>query len=262
VSELVFPTPEERIGIDEVLGFNETASATLWIAVQQIVEGIRSHQASQHQRAQGRNRAETIRYFKSLDGCFGKIESLLCNGDSETHFVLGSQLGRLLGLCMSNEAFERYLYISPTESSLSGANMGGFPPLMLNLFNRLPSLFPASTSNVTFPDPRITQILNARTSAATLSADELLLNFVRELRACISRFLDIERQNTGGSPGKTYRNYVVTKLIPVYEQIFQKRVTATGPFLELCELVVESIGLDTRGLEQAAARLIAKARPR
>lgn len=105
-----------------------------------------------------------------------------------------------------------------------------------------------------------TELQSYRANVAARSAPELLKTLLHALRQPVLRFLEIERTNRGGAPSMIYRNYVVTRLAPVYERLWRKRPTPTpeGQFVLLCELVLGAIGLDTEGTDKAVGRILNK----
>lgn len=86
----------------------------------------------------------------------------------------------------------------------------------------------------------------------------MLSGLIHQLDRPLRVLLDLERRNRGGSPGKLYRNHAIQELIPAYERMFAERPTSTpgGCFVLLCELVLNGIGLETDGVEQAVQRAL------
>ena len=87
---------------------------------------------------------------------------------------------------------------------------------------------------------------------------------VHYLNAPLINFLAIENTNKGGSPGKLYRNYLIEQLTLVYEQIYGERATQTwtGGFVGFCDLVINAVAINTKGLEQALVRRLKRPQKR
>jgi hypothetical protein len=242
-----FPAADKQREVDESLGLDATASALLWRRVSGFVDDIVRHAAVQAEMAQGRNRKERLQYIKTLSSYWEKLENQLADRDHNIDAILRSQLGRRLGELLSHRGFERLIDTSP------GYNVGmRFPPARVGAGDD--GLYRALEE----------EMRQRRVNLAERAAPKLLIELVRELNRPLLRFLQMERQNKGGAPGKLYRNYAVEQLIPVYHAIYGSAPTPTpsGGFVILCEFVLTAIGLDTDGLEEAAARILRRLKAR
>jgi hypothetical protein len=238
---IAYPAADKQREVDESLGLDTTASALLWRRVSGFVDDIVRHVAVQAEMGQGRNRKKRLEYIRTLSNRWTKLEKQLAGRDHNIDAILRSQLGRRLGELLSHSGFERLIDTSP------GYSVGmRFPPARVGA--RDDGLYRALEE----------EMLQRRVNLAERAAPKLLIELVRELNHPLLRFLEIERQNKGGAPGKLYRNYAVEQMIPVYHAIYGATPTPTpsGEFVILCEFVLTAIGLDTVGLEEAVARIL------
>lgn len=236
-----FPSAQDRRDIDQDLRLDADASSVLWHRVRQIVDDIERHQAHQTEIAQGRNRADQIRFIRALSRQLTMLELHLAGGDRNTDALIRTHLAPRLGEIVSHSGFERLIQRSP------GYALGShFPPLRVGL--RSDGLLRAQEE----------ELQGRRIDLAHQTAPRLLKALVHDLNAPLLRFLAIERGNRGGAPSKIYRNYTVDQLADIHQSVYGSSPTRTlrGPFVELCEAVVAAIGLDTEGLDQAAARIL------
>jgi hypothetical protein len=238
---IAFPAAADQREIDESLNLDTSAAAFLWQRVSQFVDDITRHAAVQAEMAQGRNRAERLRYIKTLTGRWTTLEHQLANRDGNIDSILRSQLGMRLGELLSHRGIERLINTSP------GYSLGArFPPARVGA--RGDGLYQALEE----------EMLQRRVNLAERAAPRLLIELVRELNRPLIRFLDIERQNKGGAPAKLYRNYAVEQLVQVYQAIYGIAPTPTpgGKFVLLCDFIFGAVGLDTDGLDPAVARIL------
>jgi hypothetical protein len=236
---IAFPAANDQREIDKHLNLDTSASAFLWQRVSQLVDDITRHCAVQAEMAKGRNRAERLRYIKTLTSRWTTLENQLAQRDGNIDTIFRSQLGRRLGELLSHRGIERLIDTSP------GYSVGArFPPARVEA--RDDGLYQALEE----------EMLQRRVNLAEQAAPRLLIALVRELNRPLVRFLYIERQNKGGAPAKLYRNYAVEQLVPVYQAIYGIAPTPGGEFALLCELIIAAIGLDTIGLDQAVARIL------
>jgi len=107
-------------------------------------------------------------------------------------------------------------------------------------------------------------MLPQRIRMAQERTSTLLIALAHNLNEPLARFLEIERKNEGGAPGKLYRNYVIQELVPIYESLRGKMpmTTPSGEFATICELVLSAVGLETVGLEKAIGRILGKIKAR
>ena len=238
---IAFPAADDQREIDESLRLDTTASAFLRQRVSGIVDDIARHATVQAEMAQGRNRKERLQYIKTLSSHWAKLENQLADRDHNIDAILRSQLGRRLGELLSHRAFERLIDTSPGYSVGMRFQLARVGAGDDDLYRALEA-----------------EMRQRRVNLAERAAPKLLIELVRELNRPLLRFLQMERQNKGGAPGKLYRNYAVEQLIPVSTQIYGTTPTPTpsGEFVILCEFILTAIGLDTDGLEEAVARIL------
>jgi hypothetical protein len=213
----------------------------LWRQVRRLVDDIERHQEHQAVMAQGLNRAAQIRFIRTLSRELTALERHLAGGDHNTAALLRTHLAPRLGEIVSHSGFERLIQRSP------GYDLGSrFPPARMG--SRPDGIWRALED----------ELQGRRVALARQTAPALLKALVHDLNAPLVSFLAIERGNRGGAPGKIYRNYTVGQLADIHQSIYGSPPTPTlgGPFLTLCEWVVEAIGLNTKGMDQAAARIL------
>jgi len=243
---IAFPDPVHRSEVDRNLGLDADASELLWQRVSRVVDEIKRHTAAVAEMAQGRNRRERLRYIQTLSSLLSKLEAHLADRDPNTDTVLRRHLGETLGELLSHRGFEQLIKTSP-----------GY---------RVSSRFPSAREDVLRDDGLYKayeqEMLGRRVNLGQQRAPGLLTALVGTLNGPLTRLLAIERENEGGAPGKIYRNYVIQQLVPTYEQIHGKPPTSTpsGGFMTMCELVLNAIGLEIEGLDQAAARILARSK--
>ena len=238
---ITFPTPQTQRELAEALHLGTDASADLWSCVRQLVGDIARHAAMQANQSLGRNRTERIKHLKAVSNGLSKLETRLLDQDRNTDEILRLQLSTLLGEIISHSGFERLVGCSP------GYDVGSrFPPARSSA--RDTGLYEALES----------EMLQRRINLATVWAPTVLVSLIREINQPLRRYLDLERLNKGGSPGRTYRNYAVAQLIPVHPKIFGEPPTPApnGNFVTLCDWVLTAVGIETDGLEQAVARIL------
>lgn len=236
-----FPSAQDRGVIDLDLRLDADASSVLWHRVRQLVDDIERHQAHQAILAQGRNRADQIRFIRTLSRQLTTLELHLADGDRNTDALIRTHLAPRLGEIVSHSGFERLIQRSP------GYDLGSrFPPLRVG--SRSDDIWRVLEE----------ELQGRRVDLAHQTAPRLLKALVQDLNAPLVRFLAIERGNRGGAPSKIYRNYTVDQLADIHHSIYGSPPTATlrGAFVELCEAVVAAIGLDTEGLDEAVARIL------
>jgi len=237
------PSRDDQQEIDETLSLDTEASKFLWDEVHRLVSDIVRHASMQAELSQGRNRGEQLAYIRKVSASLTKLANNLTNGDANTDRIIQSQLGTRLGGLLSHHGFEQLIRTSPSyeidtrwtrESSMREGPFRGFEE----------------------------EMLQRRIIMARQMAPKLLLELVRNLNDPLLRFLEIERQNRGGTPGKLYRNYVISELAPTYERIWGKSPTSTpgGPFVTMCEQILAVIGLDTEGADKAVPRILKRLR--
>jgi hypothetical protein len=154
------------------------------------------------------------------------------------------QLGESLGELLSHEGFEQLIQTSP-----------GY---------RISCRFPSAREDILRDDGLYRayeqEMLPRRIGLAKERTSRLLNALAHTLNEPLARFLEVERQNKGGTPDKLYRNYVIQELIPIYETVHGKSPTTTpgGGFATMCELVLGAIGIETDGLEKAVGRVLGR----
>ena len=238
---VTFPSEQDRHEIDQDLRLDADASSVLWRQVRRLVDDIERHQALQADAAQGLNRAQQIRFIRTLSRQLTQLERHLADRDRNTDALIRIHLAPRLGEIVSHSGFERLIQRSP------GYDLGSrFPPARMG--SRPDGIWRALED----------ELQGHRVELARQTAPTLLNALVHDLNAPLLSFLAIERGNRGGAPGKIYRNYAVGQLADIHQSIYGSPPTPTlgGDFLTLCEWVVEAIGLDTKGMDQAAARIL------
>jgi hypothetical protein len=92
--------------------------------------------------------------------------------------------------------------------------------------------------------------------------DEEVPDTIHNVKSSITSITNILGKRRVGSPGRVYRNAALEYLVPVYAVIFDKKPTSTagGQFLLFCELILQAIGLDARGLDKAVAQVLKELR--
>jgi hypothetical protein len=239
---IVFPDADARHDVEQVLSLDADASELLWQRVSRLVDEITRHTAMMAEMAQGRNRKERLRYIDTLSKLLKKLEMRLMDRDPDTDALLRRQLGERLGELLSHRGFEQLIQTSP------GYRVGSRFPSAREDISRDDGLYEAYEQ----------EMLPRRVNLGEERAPRLLIALVRTLHEPLARFLEIERKNKGGSPGKLYRNYVIQELAPIYQHVHGEVPTTThsGDFVTMCDSVLGAIGLETDGVEQAAARIL------
>ncbi len=87
---------------------------------------------------------------------------------------------------------------------------------------------------------------------------------ITNLLGLLIKYLEAQDELIGpvpiGKPPNQERQYALTQLSNIFERVFDTKPTSTpeGKFCNMCELVFESIGISTTGLDTAIARHLAK----
>jgi hypothetical protein len=239
------PSRNDQQEIDKTLRLDTEASKFLWDVVQRLVNDIEQHASMQAERSQGKNRHQQLAYIRKISRSLTELMNNLANGDANTDRIIRSQLGTTLGELLSHRGFEQLIRTSPSyEISIHCTRESSMREGPYRAFEE--------------------EMIQRRISIARRRAPDLLLELVRNLNDPLVRFLEIERQNRGGAPGRPYRNYVISELAPTYERVWGKSPTSTprGRFATMCELILDAIGLETDGTDKAVARILSRNKSR
>jgi hypothetical protein len=92
----------------------------------------------------------------------------------------------------------------------------------------------------------------------------ILAHIVKRIDDPLTEWLELNRQNKGGSPTDHVRWLMVMALADYAEKILKIRVTGTakGKFMDLCADVFQAMKLTDDGLEEAVGRILAERRQR
>lgn len=237
------PSQHDREELESTLRLWAEAAAIVWREVDQIVEEIAGHQRLSQQRAQGRNRPQINKYLRAVSKQLDILDKQLAELDPSTTQVIRRLLGVRLAELLSHRGFAELLD----------------EPMSYHVSSHVLKSREATSRDG--PARAIeTELQSYRANVSARSAPDLLKRLLRALRQPVMHFLEIERGNRGGAPSKIYRNYVIGRLAPVYEDLWHKAPVSTpeGKFVLLCELVLGAIGLDTEGTDTAVARILKK----
>ena len=104
------------------------------------------------------------------------------------------------------------------------------------------------------------EAMQLRTLHARKLGAKVLEEMLRRLTGKVEAYLALERQDKGGRPPDIYRRYVISRLAVIFPQLYGKepKSTVTGPFVRLCQFVMETLGLPVDGLETAVQRQLSK----
>lgn len=93
-------------------------------------------------------------------------------------------------------------------------------------------------------------------------APALLPYLIGRLSQPLADWVAAESLNKGGNPGEVARNYLISRLAQAAPEIIGRKaaVSKTGPFVRLCETVVQECGMEMAGVSEAVARIAADMR--
>ena len=114
---IALPDAEDRREINLTLELDIQASEFLWKQVSRLIDDISRHIEMQTEIAQGRNRAEQLKYIRTMSRYLTKLEKHSTDRDVNTDRILRSHLGPRLGELLSHRGFERLIESSPTTAS-------------------------------------------------------------------------------------------------------------------------------------------------
>ncbi len=88
----------------------------------------------------------------------------------------------------------------------------------------------------------------------------VLRDLLGALSRPIARHIAMAGRDRGGAPPNLYRKEAVARLADWYEELYGERPTSTpeGRFVLFCDQILTAIGLDTRGIETAISRELAR----
>jgi hypothetical protein len=83
---------------------------------------------------------------------------------------------------------------------------------------------------------------------------------IEGVRRRITMLLELEPRRPRGPPGRSFRNSVIRELAKVYSDALGEPPTCTpnGRFMQLCQLVLDTLGVNSKGLENAVQRVLRK----
>lgn len=240
------PNAEDRREIERIFALNNSMAKLLWDSVHQIVGEIQEHAAIVENRAKGRDRQQVNAYIRRLNRLLCQLNDQLIDCDPNADQVVRRVLGNQLGVLLSQAAV---------------ANLSGITPAhepSVHLWDSLEEqdyseIYPALEAGFT----------SARCYITAQRATKTLRGLILALSAPLGEFLNMERQAKGGTPAKLYRNHVIARLAPVYRQLWDKQPTSSpnGKFVQLCEHLIDLIGLDSNGTDQAVVRILRRLKP-
>jgi len=181
--------------------------------------------------------------LKDLERAFGIIARILKRRAAPARRVVGDILGSEIARLLTDEAFDDAgVFIdTPSERDLA----------IIRARSR---------------EPEVAVAEDAQSRRAELKRDAatVLANFHARCHALIAAQLEIERGRQGGRPSDPEREFVLANIAIFFEDIFGVPPTASeaGSYAKLCEDVLELYGLETKGVEYAAKRVLSKLRRR
>jgi hypothetical protein len=240
------PNAEDRSEIERIYSLDGPRSKLLWDSVHQIVREIQEHAATMEYRAKGRNRQQVNAYIRRLNRLLQQLNDHLLECDQNADSVIRRLLGNRLGVLLSHAAVANLTGITPTRE------------LSVHIWDSLEErprseIYPALDK----------ELASTRSLVTAQRATKTLRGLILVLSAPLGEFLELERQVRGGKPAKRYRNHVIARLAPVYRQLWEKQPTSSpeGKFVQLCEHLIDLIGLDTDGTDQAVVRILKRLKP-
>jgi hypothetical protein len=105
-------------------------------------------------------------------------------------------------------------------------------------------------------DAAMDELTQRKERAAEDRSRELLLGVMGDLAKPLRSYLAIERRNRGGRPKNAERDFIIDEMLAIFPQITGKAPTSSpaGPFVTLCDRVLEALGMETEGVESAVAK--------
>ena len=241
------PSRQQLQQISEELRIANGGRAALNGAIMSTFAALSRHQAMQSEYEVLGGRDGVIRYFEGLAKTLQKLDSQMSATNLLTNQRLKSLYPGTLATLLDHRVFAKHAYTDlaiglevPCESSRVRLDRGeGFELALAELTER-------------------------KGRAAAALAPELLRGLVRELADPIMSLLDLERRHRGGRPANAEREFVIDRMAAIFPQVTGLEPTSSpcGPFVTLCDRVLEALGLGTDGLETAVQRRLKALRPR
>jgi hypothetical protein len=235
---------EDLAELGRQLELSQAALAKLRETAAEIVQQIRATEALPLAERRLR-RKQRIAALNKISGAFGKVAAALDEFPHSAEPTLDQLLHADLGRLVSSTGF-RVLLGMELDASFSTRDLDS------RAFNSRGGPAPAIEAEMLF----------RRQAAARGRSKALLSRFVARVRAALTQELEAERQNRGGNPGQVYRRFVIQALESQFQALTGDVAVTTpaGRFALLCSGVLESIGSDTTGLDQAIARELSRVR--
>jgi hypothetical protein len=86
--------------------------------------------------------------------------------------------------------------------------------------------------------------------------DKILRHFIDAIHEPLRRWLELDKQNKGDAPARAVRRYLIYWLALSAPRILGKKpgVSQTGPFVELCAVVLRACGESDEGVEKLSLK--------
>ncbi len=251
-SPACLPDPDEqrRISAEFGLAWPEQ-SDQLWSPIRDLVIEYRSFREKIP--PAGDDRTALHDRIRGLSKALTSAERLLKRRTTFLDHRLGKVLGARLGTLMTDDALRRFSpdyappYISIHDlEHLEPDGMDG----------------PDRISVARYKEAVGSRERQDRQEAATEDACEVLRGLLGAVNQPLTAYLQLVQGDTGGTPGRVFRNEAIRRLAAIYEKTFAKPPTTTmgGPFIRFCGAILPAIGINTEGLHGAVIRELRKLR--
>lgn len=245
------PSQDERDQIAALLKLTPGQAERLWRAVDRMCRGFEAYRAAKP--LPGAERAAMLQDLRNFSARLDRLADWTANASPHVVQVVQEVLGPVLAERLSEIGFWQ-----PT---------GSYPVdrFSVHHLDQLECEHNPETNECAGVD-RVsagrflrqveTYQVDRRLNAADTVTATVLRGLIHALNTPVREYLELASRHRGGRTGQPFRNAVIRQLARAYREITGKKPTSSprGAFAHWCELILDSLGMSTEGLEAALLR--------
>jgi hypothetical protein len=236
--EIAFPDSQSWDDLIRDLKLNDTQTNTLRITILHVIEDLAHYKSVVDETPP---RPILVEPLKALEVALGKLRLELNRSSEVMEYLLPhdtlSHVGELLTFSAMKEALGEDVAPKDTGTVIGNMIQNNNEITMMSLEDHY----------------------SGRRRVQGLKKGHVFLkHFIERIHAPLSKWVEMDKLNTGGRPPDRTRHYLIYRLAEMAPDIIGKRaaVGKSGPFVRLCSGVLPACGLSDEGIESAVPEIV------